>query len=77
MTKKNITLDHIKEGKRVKIIKIDTGRGLMVRIKNLGVLEGDTIKVIHNTRGPIIIGKGDLRLALGRGMSHKIIVEEL
>ena len=75
MTQKNNILPHIQEGKRVKIVKIDAGRELKMRIKNLGISEGDTVKIIHNTRGPVIIGKGDLRLAIGRGMSHKIIVE--
>ena len=74
--KNEITLNLIKEGRRAKIIKIDAGRSLSTRIKNLGILEGDTVKVIHNSKGPLIIGKKDLRLALGRGMGQQIIVEE-
>ncbi|MBN1522141.1 MAG: ferrous iron transport protein A [Candidatus Aureabacteria bacterium] len=77
MKKETTTLNRIREGMQAKIVRIDAGRGLNLRIKSLGILEGDTVKVIHNTSGPIIIAKGGLRLALGRGMSQKIIVEEI
>jgi len=74
---KHITLDKVPEGKMVKIVRINAGHSLNMRIKSLGLLEGDEIKVLKNTRGPVIVGKGGLRLALGRGMSHKIVVEYL
>ena len=76
MNKKTKPLNQIAENKKVRIIKIDAGKALSMRINNLGILEGDTVRIIHNARGPLIIGKGHMRLALGRGMSQKIIVEE-
>lgn len=66
----------LKKGTKAKIVQLNAGRGLMMQIKHMGLREGDTIQVIQNSQGPVIIAKGSLRLALGRGMSHKILVEE-
>lgn len=70
------SLVEVKAGAVVKIVRIDSGRGLLSRLRNMGLWEGDTVKVIRNTTGQLIVGKGSLRLALGRGMSNKIMVEE-
>ena len=71
------SLDKVKVGVKGKIIKIDAGKGLLGQLKHMGLQEGETIKVVQNIRGPIIVAKGNLRFALGRGMSHKIIIEEI
>jgi ferrous iron transport protein A len=70
-----IPLSSIEQGQTVRIVKVEAGRGIQTRIRNLGILEGDTVQVILNARGPLIIAKQNLRLALGRGMSSKIFVE--
>lgn len=67
----------VEEGQEVKIVKIDAGYGLSRQLRNMGLLHGETIRVVHNSRGPLIIAKGHLRFALGRGMSFKIFVEEV
>lgn len=72
-----IPLHHVAVGVPVKIVEIDAGRDLQGQLKHMGFLKGACIKVIQNTKGPLIIAKGNLRLALGRGMSHKVFVEEL
>ena len=72
-----IPLHDIPIGKKAKILKIKTGKSLSGRMNSLGLLEGDVIKVIHHAKGPIIIAKGDLRFALGHGMSMKIMVEKI
>jgi ferrous iron transport protein A len=72
-----IPLSSIEQGRTVRIVKVEAGKGLQARIRNLGIMEGDTVQVILNARGPLIIAKQNLRLALGRGMSSKIFVEEL
>ena len=55
---------------------IQAGRGLIGQLNHMGLFVGDTVKVIQNNQGPLIIAKGNLRLALGRGMSHKILVKK-
>ncbi len=46
------------------------------QLNHMGLFVGDSIKVAQNNLGPLIVAKGALRLALGRGMSHRILVEE-
>lgn len=71
------SLNFIKQGKSVRIIKISAGRGLSQRLNNMGLHEGDIVRVVNNTSGPLIVAKNCSRLALGRGMSFKIFVEEV
>ena len=71
-----IPLDTIQEGKSVYIARVEAGSGLVNRLKSMGLVTGTRVTVIHNGRGPLIIGRDDLRFALGRGMSQKIFVRE-
>lgn len=70
-----MTLNTVPEGAVVKIVKISAGRGVSSQMHHMGLLEGETVKVVRNTRGHLIVAKDNLRLAIGRGMSHKIEVE--
>jgi len=65
-----------KEGKTVKIKRIVGGRRVILKLFNLGIYEGENIRIIFNSRGPLVISKGNSRVALGRGLAHKIFVEE-
>jgi len=70
-------LSLLPKGTRAKIIQIDAGRGLEGRLKHMGLYQGEVIKVVQNTEGPVVVAKGGMRLALGRGMSQKVLVEEI
>lgn len=70
-----ILLHKIKVGQVVRVLKIDAGKSLEGQLQHIGIREGEVLKVIQNTRGPIIVAKDTMRLALGRGMSQKIWVE--
>jgi ferrous iron transport protein A len=70
-----ISLSSVQEGATVCIKSIDAGKGITSHLVNLGLMEGELIKVYRNVKGNLIIGKDNFRLALGRGMSHKILVE--
>jgi len=65
----------VEENKLVKIVRIAGGRGLVSKLMNMGINEGEIIKVLNNTRGPVLISVGNSRIALGRGASFKIFVE--
>jgi len=72
---KGIPLTMVKDGKRVKIISISSGRGLKKRLYDLGLYEGAKIDVIRNDiSGPIILKVLDSRIGIGRGQANKIIV---
>lgn len=66
-------------GKDVKLVAIHGGWGIRQRLADLGLTPGTVLRVIQTDgRGPLIVAfKGDARLALGRGMAHKIMVEPL
>ena len=70
-------LNFVEAGKSVKIIKIAAGRGLTQRLSDMGLLEGEIVRVVNNMGGPLIITKNTSRLAPGRGMGAKILVEEI
>jgi len=64
-----------RSGELVKIARVDAGVVLHTRLKHLGLLEGDVVRVVQSARGGIIVAKGNLRLAIGRGMSQKILID--
>ena len=63
--------------KPVALRAIRGGRGLRQRLADLGLTPGVTLQVVQSgTGGPLILAfKEDARLAIGRGMAHKILVE--
>ena len=58
-------------GERLKIVKIDAGQSLQTRLKHLGLMEGDVVRILQSVRGGVIVAKGTLRLALG--YSRKVL----
>ncbi|MBC8317701.1 MAG: ferrous iron transport protein A [Desulfobulbaceae bacterium] len=43
------------------------------RLRSMGLSIGDTITVLNNC-GSVLVAKGDFRIALGAGMSEKILI---
>ena len=64
-------------GERVRMIVIQGGHAARKRLADLGLTPGTVLQIIQaNVHGPLIVAvKDDARLALGRGMAHKIQVE--
>lgn len=69
-------LSMVSPGETVELVKIRGGRVLRKRLADLGLNIGTTVRVVQgNHRGPMILAvKEDTRLAIGRGMAHKIRV---
>lgn len=61
----------------VTIRRIFAGRHAREYLADLGVLEGEHVKVIKNDFGPIIIEVKNTRIALGRGLASKIEVGDV
>jgi len=70
-------LTMVSPGERVRMIAIQGGHTVRKRLADLGLTPGTVLQVVQaNVHGPLIIAvKNDARLALGRGMAHKIQVE--
>lgn len=76
-----MNLADIKKGKKAKVKDFLGGWGFKRKILSLGIDPGDEVVVIigMEERGPFMIEnltKGT-KIALGRGMAKKIIVEEV
>jgi Fe2+ transport system protein FeoA len=68
-------LAEIPAGRRVRITGHRGGRMLRARLLAMGLNLGREVEVIQNNRGLIIVGVNGGRVALGRGISHKILTE--
>ncbi|AKG38740.1 MAG: FeoA family protein [Infirmifilum sp.] len=70
-----IPLLFAKPGSRVKVISFEGGRGSMRRLFELGVVPGEELRVVFNNAGPIVVERSGTRIAIGRGLAARIIVE--
>ena len=62
-------------GQKVRITGYRGGRMLRARLLALGLNLGVEVDVLQNNRGLIIVGLNGGRVALGRGISQKILAE--
>ena len=63
-------------GEPMTIINVRAGRRLRHRLSNLGLVPGTVVEVVQSLgHGPVILAVGESRVALGRGASHKVLVE--
>jgi len=61
-------------GVQVRLEEIRAGQRLAHRLAELGLTPGIELDVIQNAGGLILVAVRDSRLALGRGMAHKVMV---
>jgi Fur family ferric uptake transcriptional regulator len=66
-------LASVPPGRRVRIVAHQGGRMLRARLLALGLNLGQEVDVLQNNRGLIILGVNGGRVALGRGISQKIM----
>ncbi len=69
------SLDEIPVGQRVRITGHRGGRMLRARLLAMGLNLGREVEILQNNRGLIIVGINGGRVALGRGISQKILAE--
>jgi ferrous iron transport protein A len=63
-------------GKEVTMMAVHGGRGLAARLYAMGLVPGVRMKVLSNGgRGPLMVMVGEMRMALGYRMAHRILVE--
>jgi ferrous iron transport protein A len=69
------SLAEMPAGQRVRITGHQGGRMIRARLLAMGLNLGREVEVIQNNRGLIIVGVNGGRVALGRGISQKILAE--
>ncbi|MCP5099843.1 MAG: ferrous iron transport protein A [Chloroflexi bacterium] len=61
-------------GEKLQLVDIRTCRTLTHRLAELGLTHGVTLKIVQNSGGPLLISVRGSRIAIGRGMAHKLQV---
>ena len=73
-----IPLGLLNEGEEAEISHTKGGRGVTLRVNELGFYPGSHIKMIRNIRaGPIIVELKGCRIAIGRGIAMKIFCNRI
>ncbi len=73
-----IPLLNIETGQKVKLIRVDAGEDLKSRLAALGMVPNVQITIINKDRpGPFVVSFKGSRIALGRGMTEKIMVRPI
>ncbi len=70
-------LSMVRPGERVRIIEIKGGRGIVGKLASMGFYPGVEIVVVSNSPGPLILNRGGIRMGLGYGMAHRILVSPI
>ena len=71
-------LTMIHEGQNVVLREIRGGMGIRRRLTDMGLHPGSNFRIISNSGGgPFVIGIGETRLMIGRGMAQKIMVDHV
>lgn len=72
-----ITLTELKTGKKGIIEEIEGELSFKQRLESLNLREGKYIRKVSSApfKGPIVIEVGGCKIAIGRGMASKIMVE--
>ncbi len=68
-------LNTLGKGDGGKVSGIDAGRCATKRLYEMGFNTGAPIKIIKNDSGPIIVSLNGNKVALGRGLASKIMLE--
>jgi Fe2+ transport system protein FeoA len=69
----DLPLALVPSGQRVRITGYQGGRMLRARLLALGLNLGREVDILQNNRGLIIVGLNGGRVALGRGISQKVL----
>ncbi len=69
-----VSLDDAHENGIVVVQTINAGHKAQRFLADLGIHEGEKIRVVKNDTGPIIVDVKGTRVAIGRGLAKKIEV---
>jgi ferrous iron transport protein A len=69
------SLSVVKSGEKARLVRVDAGRGLNSRLASLGFVPEVELTVVSNGHpGPFVVIVKNVKIALGRGVAHKILV---
>ena len=65
----------LRSGESGRVKSIGAGRGATRRLYEMGFYTGAAVDVVKNDSGPVIVCLSGNKLALGRGLAAKILLE--
>lgn len=76
-TAKSFPLTMAGEDARLCVVALRGGKGLVLRLTELGLNVGAEIRVVQRQGGGLLIARGEARIAIGAGIAAKILVTPL
>lgn len=75
----SLPLPSLPPGRTGQVVRIQGGRGLTLRLARLGIRPGAMVRLISASplSGPLLVEVDGLRVALGRGVTRRILVRPL
>ena len=70
-------LSTIPKGQKVRLNAINGGKALTRRLMSLGICLGSEFEVINQRANGVVLARDGNRVALGAGVSEKLLVETL
>jgi ferrous iron transport protein A len=74
------TLRSLAPGDRARVTRFEGGHQAFSRLIHMGLTVGSELKVLRaggRLNGPMLIARGETRLAIGRGLAEKVFVRKL
>lgn len=65
----------VNKGEKARVEQINGGDTFSKKMMEMGFHKGMEIEIISNDNGPLIIGLDGSRIALGRAMAQRIMVQ--
>ncbi|MEM0066453.1 MAG: FeoA family protein [Sulfolobales archaeon] len=70
-----VPLSEVNPGALVKVVEVSAGKGLKLRLEQLGLFPGSLIEVVTNNHGHVLIKVRGAIISLSKGIASKIFVE--
>ena len=72
--KSTLALTMAPSGQSLRLVNVHGGKRLMHRLAELGLTPGVEMMIVQDSGGPILVSVRNSRIALGRGIAHKLDV---
>ena len=74
MPLETMALTNAPNGRSVRLVQVNASKRVAHRLAELGLTPGVLLQVVQDSGGPILLAVRDSRIALGRGIAHRLDV---